>query len=298
LGMDYLSKIQGDFEAGYLGNAKMTDAYDAVESELKQNMKQKAKDFVSGKELTRLLNKEVLEDMQAKLEERKDHDPGDVKTMDLTNLAVGMYNLDSVYQTFHLNEDIREEDTRMCSMTGISPATENFYGQAFSGLIAQVKGMLGGKAGKIDSDSPGFQCCVKWAAQNESMLLSNLASGNLSGISSEFSSRQEMAKKILECCDLSPGFCMSVGSEKTECVSKSIASGSSVEEGLKTCQVECGKKGYGLLKHDVDYVYKASEIGELVKTCEEERTNWAPSPTVLTPEELTPVLPENMSGAV
>ena len=293
---EYIDKMKGEFDAGFRGNASVfsSDAVDAVKARVGDQIKRKAKDVATGKELQRLINEEVMQAIQQQADQVPKEGEG-VPTIDVANMITALFNLDSVFGTFHENEKIRDRDTKMCSIMGISAATDSFYGNVSSAVMSQVKTAMGPLGKGLDGSSPGFQCCLKWAAQHESQMVGSMTSMDLSGMGTNAAN---IGKKIAECCKLSPELCLSVGAQKAECVSGAVAGGSSLEDGLKTCQVECGKKGYGAMLHNPDSEYNEKNIDKLVKDCEKEKMKWEPSPTVLSASELAPVLPSTVADKV
>ena len=276
----YIDKVKNEFADGVRGNLSTLTELDVKQlgKDMSQDIKTKAKDIATGKELKRLINEEVIDAMSAEAERTSKVGEG-IPTVDIANIATGMFNLDSVFGTYHADEGVRDEDTRSCSAMGISAVTPD---GPYAALMKQAASAIPG----VDTDSPGFQCCLKWSAAQESKLLQS-ASGS-GGISKSGSSLIQSMKK---CCSLSPELCFGVHAEKTECVNNKLSSGSSLGDGLKACSVECGKDGYGELKHMDGEKYDPKDVDELVKKCEKQKTNWAPSPTVLTADELAPVVP-------
>ena len=200
--------------------------------------------------------------------------------MDIANVTVGMFNLDSVFGAYHANEGVRDEDTRSCGIMGISPVTD-------IGLYASMISEFVGKFPLIDRESPGFQCCVKWAAANESQML-QAASGNYASAAQSIGSTMQ---RLEQCCALSPELCLGKHTAKAECVNNQLQNGGDLVSGLQACAVECDKSGYGELNYRGDGTYDPSQVAQLVKSCEQKRLEWSPSPTVLTSDELAPVVP-------
>jgi hypothetical protein len=177
---------------------------------------------------------------------------------------VGMFNLDSVFGENMANGGIRGQDTKGCGMMGISGA-------------ARGEGL-------------GLECCLKWAmSANEEGSDSGMGvAGAVSGIAL--------------CCALSPNYCLSaldIAKEKAGCLNGALAAGSQMDSAWKTCAVECGKKGYGELVHNIDGTYDPAQIENLMKECYNgAEKNWQPSPTVLTASELAPIVPEEIKGVL
>ena len=254
-----------NYTEGFKGNLSILDgdSLKAVEDDIGQDIKQKVKDFATGKELTRLVDAEVAANLNDQLDKTSSQGTG-TPTIDWGNLTAGIYNLESVYGAYHQNEGVRDMDTRACAAMGV------------------------GGLGK--GTATGEYCCDLWVNTLFGAEGSNVKSGSNVG-----SSRAE-AKQY--CCNLSKGMCQSVSAQKSECLKNNLKNGGSAESSWKACEVECGKKNYGELVHNKDGKYDEGQIDDLMKECYEKESKWSPSPTVLTASEMAPVVPSVLKGSV
>ena len=245
-----------NYTKGFKGNLSILDSESlkAVEDDIGQDVKQKVKDFATGKELTRLVNEEVVTDLNDQLDKTSSEGTG-VPTIDWGNLTAGIYNLESVYGSYHQNEGVRDMDTRACAAMGV------------------------GGLGK--GQATGDYCCDLW--------VNTLFGSEGSNTRNSAGNSRKAAKQY--CCKLSKGMCESVSAKKSECLKNNLKSGSSAENAWKACEIECGKKNYGELVYNKDEKYSESQIDDLMKECYEEESKWSPSPTVLTASEMAPVVP-------
>ncbi|MBQ7413632.1 MAG: hypothetical protein IJV07_05125 [Alphaproteobacteria bacterium] len=269
-----MQNAKGEFDnytKGFKGNLSILDSESlkAVEDDIGQDVKQKVKDFATGKELTRLVNEEVVTDLNDQLDKTSSEGTG-VPTIDWGNLTAGIYNLESVYGSYHQNEGVRDMDTRACAAMGV------------------------GGLGK--GQATGDYCCDLWVNTLFGSEGSNTSNNGLktnivaeSGSGSGAGSSREAAKQY--CCKLSKGMCEPVSAQKSECLKNNLKNGGSAEGAWKACEIECGKKNYGELVHNKDGKYNESQIDDLMKECYEEESKWSPSPTVLTASEMAPVVP-------
>ena len=250
------------FKQGALGNASTFsgDALNATKKQLSEDIQQKAKDIASGKELTRLLNERVSNEMK-EMGERTDKNGTGFETLDPAN--VGMFNLDSVFGADMANGGVRKQDTKSCSSMGLADAQRG--------------------------DNLGMACCLKWAMGN-----GEEPADSGSGTVAKF------AGALAICCAVAPDYCLSwldIAQEKAACLNGNVAAGGTMEEAWKTCEIECGKTGYGELVHNTDGKYDPKQVEDLMKSCyNKEEDKWQPSPTVLTASELAPVVPEEVKG--
>jgi len=285
----YIDKVKGEFTDGVRGNLSTITDLDTKQlgKDMAEDIQTKAKDIATGRELKRLINEEVIDAMSAQADRTSKVGEG-IPTIDIANIATGMFSLDSVFGTFHADEGVRDEDTRSCSAMGISPVTGD-------GPYADLMKMAASALPGLDSESPGFICCLKWSAAQEAKMIQSA----VSGMSGSFAGTGEsLIQSMRKCCSLSPELCESVGAEKAECTKASLNEGASLSDSLKKCAVECGKTGYGDLKHGEDGKYNPDEIDKLVLQCEKDKKKWAPSPTVLSADELAPVVPSYVENKV
>ena len=249
-------------QKGLMGAASTfsSDAVNAATDGLSQDIQQKAKDLATGAEAARLLNERVTSEMK-EIGQKTNAEGGGLPTIDAANTMVGMFNLDSVFGGNLANGGIRNQDTKGCSLMGISGA-------------ARGRGL-------------GLECCEKWAM-----------SANEDGADSGFMGILGPVSPKVVCCALSPEYCLSaldIAKEKAGCLNGALGAGGKIDAAWKTCAVECGKKGYGELVHNADGTYDPAQIDELMKECYNgSEKKWQPSPTVLTASELAPVVPEEI----
>ena len=277
------TQYKNELTNNFRGNASMFsgNTITAIKSQIGEDIKTKAKDIATGKELTRLLNEEVIDAMNQQAKKTSKTGPG-VPTEDFANITTGMFNLDSVYQSYHANEGVRDEDTRACAAMGVS--------------------------GMKKGSSSGLECCKKWA------VLQNSKSPNTKeynekkesidrnnvGVSTTLDSVEgKSVDKLIEmCCSLSPDMCKTKAQEKAECLDGQMKNGASKGDAWKTCDIECNKK-YGELVYNEDQKYDEDRIDELVKEMNEcYKDEWSPSTTVLTASELAPVVPSTLEETV
>ena len=213
-----------------------------------------------------------------------------VPTIDVGNIAVGMYNVDAVIETYHYDEDIRDFDTRVCAEMGVS-------------------GLSGGNV------STGEFCCLLWEESGDSVgwgslkgaLASELGGGSAiagaaGGAIGAWDGQRLAEKRARQgydyCCSLSDDkgehhvLCQAKSSEKAECLNGELKGGSSAENAWKKCDIECDGKSFGDLSYNEDGKYDAKEVDKLMKECYKEENKWSPSSTVPTSSELAPVIPE------
>ena len=252
------------FEQGFKGNASMFggDALNAVKQGITQDIQTKAKDIATGKEAGRLLNERVSREMK-EMSRMTSGGGGGFSTLDPANVTVGMFNLDSVFGVNMANGGVRQNDTKSCSAMGLSDAQRG--------------------------DSLGMACCLKWA----------MGSGE-EGADSGSPSTAKFAGALAICCAMAPDYCASwldVAQEKAACVNGSLGAGVTMEESWKTCEIECGKKGYGELVHNEKGEYDPQQVEDFLKECYSTvEDKWQPSPTVLSASELAPVVPEDVKN--
>ena len=215
-----------------------------------------------------------------------------VPTLDVGNIAVGMYNVDSVIETYHYDEDIRDYDTRICAEMGVS-------------------GLSGGNV------STGEFCCLLWEESGDSVgwgsLKGALASemgggsalaGGIGGGIGAWDGQRLAEKRKREgydyCCSLSDDkkrgdhhvLCQAESAQKAECLNGELKGGSSAEDAWKKCDIECEGKSFGDLSYNEDGKYDPDKVDKLMKECYKEENKWSPSTTVPTSSELAPVIPE------
>lgn len=260
------SRALDTFEQGAYGSASTlsSDAMKATLDGVGKDIQTKAKDMATGKDMLRLLNVRVTTEMKEMGERTNEEGPG-VPTLDPANMATGMFNLDSVFGANMANGGVRQEDTKMCSGMGLKDATRG--------------------------DAQGMACCMQWIMSgNEESADTNSGSGGMG----------QAVTAIAVCCALAPDFCLSlldVAKEKAACVNGALAAGGTPEGAFKTCEVECGKKGYGELVHNEEGKYDPKEVEDLMKSCyNAQEDKWQPSPMVLTPSELAPVVPDDVKN--
>jgi len=219
--------------------------------------------------------------------------PG-VPTLDLGNIGIGIYNVDSVIETFHYDEDIRDYDTRACAEMGVS-------------------GLTGGNA------STGEFCCLLWEESSEGVGMNALmgAVGGLvggGGLDGAMVGGADGALEALDalrlaakrkragydyCCRLSDDpnekeeyvFCKAKSAQKAECLNGELDKGTDVADAWKACDIECGGKDYGELSYNEDGKYDPKDVDKLMKECYKTENKWSPSTTVPTSSELAPVIP-------
>ena len=216
----------------------------------------------------------------------------DVPTLDVGNIAIGIYNVDSVIETYHYDEDIRDFDTRVCAEMGVS-------------------GLSGGNV------STGEFCCLLWEESGDSIgwgslkgaLASELGGGSAiagaAGGAIGAWDGQRLAEKRRRsgydyCCRLSDDpnekeeyvLCKAESAQKAECLNGELKGGSSAEDAWKKCDIECEGKSFGDLSYNEDGKYDSEKVDKLMKECYKEENKWSPSTTVPTSSELAPVIPE------
>ena len=216
-----------------------------------------------------------------------------IPTVDFGNVAIGMYNVDSVIETFHYDEDIRDMDTRICAEMGVSGLSGDASTGEFCCLLWEESG-----------DSTGFGAlkgALSGAVTNGS---SGLATGALGGAIGAWDSNRLAAKRGRAgydyCCRLSDDkkrgdeyvLCQAKSEEKAECLNGKLKGGSTAESAWKACNIECGEVDSGYLSYNEDGKYDEKEVDKLMKECYKEENKWSPSTTVPTSSELAPVIPD------
>ena len=192
-----------------------------------------------------------------------------VPTIDVINLVVGVYDVEQVFKNSQENDEVRDHNTRACSVYGISDLSS--------------------------AKSTGEYCCEKWSKFGANGLaMTTMAGGSLTVV---LDFLQKQIQKEM-CCKLSPGMCESKPEEKAACVNGSLANGTGLDASMKVCEVECGSKDYGSLSYNEDGKYDENQITELVKDCYKEADKWSPSPTVLTASEMAPIVPPSIKDLI
>lgn len=258
------SSALNTFEQGAYGmkSTFSSEAMDATVDGISQDIKKQAKDMATGKGLLRGLNARVTSEMKEMSKKTSDEGAG-FPTIDPANLTAGMFNLDSVFGANMANGGVRRQDTKMCSGMGLKDAKRG--------------------------DGLGMACCLQWVLGN-----GEEPSDTGSNTTAEF------AGALAICCAMAPEYCLSfldIANEKAACVNGKLSSGATAQEAWKTCEIECGKKGYGELVHNEDEKYDPKQIEDLMKECyAAQEDKWQPSPMVLTASEMAPVVPDDVKG--
>jgi len=204
-------------------------------------------------------------------------------TLDLANILTGVINVEAVFEVFHVNEDVRDLDTRTCGEIGVKELSKG-----------------GGSTGK--------HCCEEfWETEGEDLmngpLISRKMRGNLGGWDEYNLNTLFVRKQFIDyCCRLSDDkargdkkvFCKTVADEKTGCVKGKLKGGSDLEGAMSACDMYCDAKLYGEMKHSENGEYDDKEIDNLMRKCTMEDVDWAPSETVPSAEEFAPVIPTSI----
>jgi len=274
------NQYKNELTDSFQGNATMFNGntINSIKSQIGDDIKRKAKDIATGKEIERLLNEEVVDAMDQQADKTPPNGGG-VPTKDYANIVTGMFNLDSVYQSYHANEGVRDEDSRACAIMGVS---------------GMEKGVSSGK-----------MCCEKWAQLQNSKSPStkdyndgkDSVDRNTIGYSTPLDSVEgkSVSELVKMCCSLSPDMCKTKAQEKAECLNGQMKNGSSMADGWKACEIECSKE-YSELVYNENEEYNPDQIDTLKKIDDMMNAcylgGWEPSTTVLTSSELSPVVPD------
>lgn len=146
-----LQEQADEFEAGFRNNAKMfsADELGKIASDIGEDAMQKAEDIISGKELTRLMDPDVL----TAIDKMKQEKGAGLPTADYANMTVGIFNLNSVFGVYDKDLTIQTKDTRMCVIMGGDPkqCCEQWMSQSTGSRLFS----------KLPFDmSPQMACCL------------------------------------------------------------------------------------------------------------------------------------------
>ena len=243
---------------------------DQVSQQVTQTVQQKIKDMATGQVLLDMVNPEA--NITLNLESLITPPTTGiipVPTIDTINLIVGVYDVEQVFKNSQENDEVRDHNTRACSVYGISDLSS--------------------------AKSTGEYCCEKWSKFGANGLAMTTVAGGSLTVVLDFLQKQ-IQKEM--CCKLSPGMCESKPEEKAACVNGNLANGTGLDASMKVCEVECGSKDYGSLSYNEDGKYDENQIAELVKECYKEADKWSPSPTVLTASEMAPIVPPSIKDLI
>ena len=216
-----------------------------------------------------------------------------VLSFDAANATLGIFNVEGVFEVFHANEPVRDLDTRLCAMMGVSELASG-------------------------SGSTGKHCCEKlWETEGDTLHEYDGVGKKMRGF---FAGRNENKKDKLKhrydtpedarngfidyCCRMSDEkfkdndqiFCKTVAQEKAGCVNGELKKNNqNMEEALSACKLECDIKKYGNLKHNEDGKYDEKEVNDMVKACTMDNVEWAPSTTVPGAKAFLPAIPTDIS---